>query len=101
MNKLSYKPYGSRVIIRPIEQKGEKKIGDIIVPDVADHLQMGEIMGAGIGDYAVQTGQLIPMECKIGDIVLFRKEAPMIPLLNGTILMRAGDLESGVENIPD
>jgi hypothetical protein len=58
-------------------------------------------VGAGVGEYATQTGQLIPMECKIGDIVLFRKEAPMIPLLNGTILMRAGDLESGVQNNPD
>jgi chaperonin GroES len=101
MNKFIYKPYGSRVIIRPIEQKEEKKIGNIVVPEVADHLQIGEIVGAGIGEYAANTGVLIPMECKMGDIVLFRKEAPHIPLLNGTLLMRANDLEGGVENIPD
>ena len=75
-----YRPLGNRVIIRKIDVKEEKKIGSILVPEMAEKLEMGEVMAVGIGEHAPQTGTLVPMECKVGDQILFIREGAYIPL---------------------
>lgn len=68
----SVRPLHDRVIARRIDAE-EKTAGGIIIPDTAKEKPIqAEVIavGPGVRDDA---GRLIPMEVKIGDIVLFTK----------------------------
>lgn len=96
MSKVNYVPLGNRCIVRKIEVEEEIKIGSILIPEMAEKLAMGEIVTVGIGEYAIQTGLLIPTEVKVGDRVLFLKEGGHVPLsINGEwyLLMRESNIE--------
>lgn len=99
--RIKYIPKGNRMIIQPIEKKEETKVGSLIAPDMADHLASGVVIAIGKGEYAKDTGLLIPTETLVGEIVAYRKDAAHIPLLNGQILMREPDLECGLEEEED
>jgi chaperonin GroES len=93
---IKYRPLGNRVIIKKITANEEKKIGTILVPEMAEKLDIGEVMAVGIGEYAPQTGVLIPMECQVGEHILFIKEGAYIPLnIEGEwfLLMRENNVE--------
>lgn len=69
---MNIKPLADRVVVKPIEQ-AEKKQGGIIIPDTAKEKPMqGQIVAVGPGKVA-DSGELIKMEVKVGDIVLFGK----------------------------
>jgi chaperonin GroES len=64
-------PLHDRVIVRRIEEK-ESVRGGIIIPDTAKEKPMeGEIIAAGPGKR--EKGELIPLDVKPGDRVLFGK----------------------------
>jgi len=64
-------PLKDRVVIKRIESD-EKTSGGIILPDAnKEKVTKGEIIAVGTG--AVIDGNIIPMEVKVGDKVLFEK----------------------------
>jgi chaperonin GroES len=66
-----FKPLADRVAVKLVAH--EEKIGSIIIPDTAKERPVqGEVISVGSGsrDHA---GNLIPLEVKVGDIVLFGK----------------------------
>ncbi|NBO24520.1 MAG: co-chaperone GroES [Chlamydiae bacterium] len=71
---MKFTPLHDRVAIEPIDQE-EKTIGGIIIPDSAKEKPMqGKVVAVGAG--AVKdNGQLIPMQVKTGDLVLYGKWA--------------------------
>jgi chaperonin GroES len=70
--KVSFRPLGDRVLIRPLEKKDEVR-GGLIIPDTAkEKPQEGEIIAAGKGKTG-EDGKLIPMDVKVGDRVLYGK----------------------------
>ena len=70
----SLKPLGSRVVIEPVEQE-EVTAGGIVLPETAkEKPQKGKILSVGPGDRD-EDGKRIPMDVKVGDIVLFAKYA--------------------------
>ena len=72
MAKISFKPLGARVLIEPIEQE-EVTAGGIVLPETAkEKPQQGKILAAGPGDRN-EDGERIPMDVKVGDVVLFAK----------------------------
>ena len=69
---LKLKPLGSRIVVEPIEQE-EKTVSGIYLPDTAKEKPMkGSVVAVGAGDRD-ETGNRIPMEVKVGDVVLFNK----------------------------
>ncbi|MFO7263694.1 MAG: co-chaperone GroES [Bacillaceae bacterium G1] len=67
------KPLGDRVVVEVIEQE-EKTAGGIVLPDTAkEKPQEGRVIAVGKGRY--ENGQLVPMEVKEGDRVIFSKYA--------------------------
>jgi len=67
----SIKPLGDRVVVEP-KNEAEEKIGSIIVPDTAkEKPQEGKVTAVGQGKY--EDGKLVPLEVKVGDIVLYGK----------------------------
>lgn len=72
--KLSLKPLGDRVVVRPSEKEGEKKLASgIIIPETIDKEKpaQGTVVAVGPGKY--DDGELVPMQVKVGDTVIFSK----------------------------
>ncbi|MDD5687170.1 MAG: co-chaperone GroES [Elusimicrobia bacterium] len=69
---MKIKPLGDRVIVKPLEEKEQKK-GGIIIPDTAkEKPQEGEIVAVGPGKVD-DSGKKIPMDVKSGDKILYGK----------------------------
>lgn len=69
---MNVKPLGDRIVVERIEQD-EKTAGGIIIPDTAkEKPQKGKVLAVGPGAYDTN-GKLIPMNVKVGEIVLFTK----------------------------
>jgi chaperonin GroES len=67
-------PLADRVIVKPIEEKEQKK-GGIIIPDTAkEKPQQGEVIAVGPGRLT-NSGERIAPEVKQGDRVIFGKYA--------------------------
>ncbi len=72
MSKLV--PLGDRVVIKP-SPKEEVSRGGIVLPDtVKEKPQEGEIIAAGAGKLTDE-GKRLPMDVKVGDIVIYSKYA--------------------------
>ncbi len=77
---MNYRPLGSRCLIDPIEiTQEDRMVGSIELAESAIVLQRGKVLAVGRGDYAMN-GELIPMEVKVGDTVIFRREAGYLPI---------------------
>ncbi|MDD5701139.1 MAG: co-chaperone GroES [Dehalococcoidales bacterium] len=80
MEKLA--PLGNNVIVKPLSVE-EVTRGGIIIPDTAkEKPQEGEIVAAGPGKTG-KTGNLLPVEVKVGDRVIFAKYTGSEIKING------------------
>lgn len=69
---LNLKPLGSRLVVEPIEQEDVTASG-IVLPETAkEKPQKGNVLSIGPGDRD-EDGKRIPMDVKVGDVVLFAK----------------------------
>ena len=67
-------PLGDRVVVKPSGQD-EVSAGGILLPDSAkERPQEGEIIAAGPGR-VTDDGKTIPMEVKVGDVVVYSRYA--------------------------
>ena len=92
--KVNYELYDDRVLIKPAAAE-EKTKGGIIIPDTAkEKPQKGIVVAVGPGKYAEQTGNLIPLKQKIGDVVLYGKYSGTEISVEGEdyLIMRSSDL---------
>ena len=90
---MKIKPLGDRILVKRIEEE-EKSKGGIIIPDSAkEKPQEGIIIAAGKGKLS-DDGQLIPMEVKEGDKILFGKYSGTEVNLDGGehLIMREDDI---------
>lgn len=72
-NKFKIRPLGDRVVVEPLEAE-EKTKGGIILPDTAkEKPQEGKVVAVGKGKINEKTGEVIPLEVKVGDKVLYGK----------------------------
>ncbi len=72
--KLNLKPLGDRLVVEPIE-KEERTASGIILPETAkEKPQEGTVLAAGPGR-TDDDGKRIPMDVKVGDVVLYAKYA--------------------------
>jgi len=98
MAKTKFRPLHDRVVVRRIEADN-KTAGGIIIPDTAkEKPQEGEIIAAGPGGRSEQ-GQLIPIDVKPGDRVLFGKWSGTEVKIDGQdyLIMKESDLLAVVD----
>jgi chaperonin GroES len=68
----SLKPLADRVVVKPIERERVSK-GGIVLPDTAkEKPQEGEVIAVGEGRLSDE-GKRIPVDVKVGDIVIYAK----------------------------
>ena len=90
----TYELYDDRVLVKPAAAE-TKTAGGIIIPDTAkEKPQKGTVVAVGPGKYAEQTGNIIPVKQKVGDVVLYGKYAGTEVTLDGEdlLMMRSSDI---------
>ena len=96
---MHFRPLHDRVLVRRIDAE-EKSAGGIIIPDTAkEKPQEGEIIAVGPGARNEQ-GQLVPLDVKAGDRVLFGKWSGTEVKIDGQdlLIMKESDLLGIVEH---
>ena len=71
---LELQPIGDKIAVKKLDPD-ERTKGGVIIPDVAqEESNFGEVLAVGPGRYS-DSGDLIPMQCKVGDKVYYPKFA--------------------------
>jgi chaperonin GroES len=95
---MKFRPLHDRVVLRRIEED-TKTAGGIIIPDTAKEKPMqGEVIAVGPGARD-EAGQLIPLEVKPGDRVLFGKWSGTEVKINNEelLIMKESDILGIIE----
>ncbi len=91
---LNLKPLGDRVVIEPLEEESSTSPGGIIIPDTAkEKPQAGKVVAAGPGR-TTESGELVKLEVKKGDKVVYSKYAGTEYSSGGTeyLIVRESDI---------
>lgn len=94
MPKVKFELFDDRVLVKPSEAE-TKTSGGIIIPDTAkEKPQKGTVVAVGKGKYAEQTGNLIPVPVKEGDVIMYGKYGGTEISIDGAdyLIMRASDI---------
>ena len=68
---MKLEPLADRVVVKPIEQETKTKSG-LYIPDTAkEKSHQGEVIAVGPGK--MDDGEIIAMNVKVGDIVLYKE----------------------------
>ena len=70
---MNLQPLDDRIVVRPSEAE-EKTASGLVIPDTAkEKPQQGEVLAVGPGRRAENTGDIIPLDVKVGDTVVYSK----------------------------
>src|SRR5437762_2090141 len=98
---MNFRPLHDRVVIRRLTAE-ERTTGGIIIPDTAQEKPMqGEVIAVGPGARNEQ-GQLVPLDVKAGDRILFGKWSGTEVKLDGEelLIMKESDIMGIIEGQP-
>ena len=70
---MNLKPLDDRIVVKPNEAETQTASG-LVIPDTAkEKPQQGSVLAVGPGKRAESTGEVIPLDIKVGDTVLYSK----------------------------
>src|SRR4029079_12241929 len=90
---MKFRPLHDRVVVRRVDEDTKTK-GGIIIPDTAQEKPMqGEIIAVGPGGRD-EAGKLVPIDVKVGDVVLFGKWSGTEVKIDGQdlLIMKESDI---------
>ncbi len=95
---MKFRPLHDRIVVRRIEAE-QKSAGGIIIPDTAkEKPQQGEVIAVGPGARN-EAGQIVTLDVKPGDIVLFGKWSGTEVKIDGEdlLIMKESDIMGVLE----
>jgi len=95
---MKFRPLHDRVVVRRIEED-QKTTGGIIIPDTAKEKPMqGEVLAVGPGARN-EKGDLVALDVKIGDTILFGKWSGTEVKVDGEelLIMKESDIMGVLE----
>jgi chaperonin GroES len=98
---MKFRPLHDRVVVRRIEEE-TKTAGGIIIPDTAQEKPMqGEVIAVGPGARN-EKGEIVALDVKAGDTVLFGKWSGTEVKLDGQelLIMKESDIMGIIEGAP-
>ncbi len=90
---VNFRPLQDRLVVKRLDAE-EKTKGGIIIPDTAkEKPQQGKVLAVGNGARDEQ-GKIVPLEVKVGNIVLFGKWGGTEVTLDGEdlLIMKESDV---------
>jgi len=70
---MNLQPLEDRIVVRPSEAEQTTASG-LVIPDTAkEKPQQGEVLAVGPGRRSDNTGEIIPLDVKVGDTVVYSK----------------------------
>ena len=70
---MNLRPLEDRIVVRPLEAE-ERTASGLVIPDTAkEKPQQGEVLAVGPGRRSENSGELIPLDVKTGDTVVYSK----------------------------
>jgi chaperonin GroES len=70
---MKLQPLEDRIVVRAQEAE-ETTTSGLVIPDTAkEKPQQGEVLAVGPGRRSEQTGELIPVDVAVGDVVVYSK----------------------------
>ncbi|MGC8465274.1 MAG: co-chaperone GroES [Acidimicrobiales bacterium] len=70
---MKLQPLEDRIVVRPAESE-ERTASGLVIPDTAkEKPQQGEVLAVGPGKRAESSGEIIPLDIKAGDRIVFSK----------------------------
>ena len=97
---MSLQPLEDRIVVRPGDAE-ETTVSGLVIPDTAkEKPQQGEVIAVGPGRRSEQSGELIPVDVTVGDVVLYSKYGGTEVTVNGEdlLVLNARDVLAIVEN---
>src|ERR1700739_147885 len=95
---MNFRPLHDRVVVKRIDAE-EKSTGGIIIPDTAkEKPSQGEVIAIGPGGRD-ESGNLIPLDVKVGDRILFGKWSGTEIKIDGVeyLIMKESDVMGIIE----
>jgi chaperonin GroES len=95
---MSLRPLQDRILVKRVEEE-TKTAGGIFIPETAkEKPQRGQVVAAGNGK-KTEDGKVLPLDVKVGDVVLFGKYAGTEIKVDGEeyLMMREDDILAVVE----
>ncbi len=96
---MKIRPLHDRVVVRRLDEE-RKTAGGIVIPDSAAEKPMqGEVLAAGNGKI-LESGEVRPLDVKVGDKVLFGKYSGTEVKVDGEelLMMREDDIMGVIES---
>jgi chaperonin GroES len=90
---MKIRPLQDRIVVKRLESEGKTK-GGIIIPDTAKEKPIeGRVVAVGNGK-VLKNGKQLPLDVKVGDVVLFGKYSGTEVKLDGEehVLIREDDV---------
>ena len=97
---MSVRPLRDRVLLERVAEE-EQKIGGIIIPDTAkEKPQQGKVIAVG-GGRVTDKGEVLPLDVKAGDTVLFGKYSGSEIKIDGKeyLIVREDEILGVVEGV--
>jgi chaperonin GroES len=70
---MKLQPLEDRIVVQASEAE-ETTASGLVIPDTAkEKPQQGEVLAVGPGRRSDQTGEVIPMDVAVGDVILYSK----------------------------
>ena len=95
---MNLRPLQDRIIVKRVEEE-TKTAGGLFIPETAkEKPQRGQIVAVGNGK-KTEDGKVLPLDVKVGDVVLFGKYAGTEIKVDGEdfLMMREDDILAVVE----
>jgi chaperonin GroES len=95
---MKFRPLHDRVAVRRVEED-QKTAGGIIIPDTAaEKPTQGEIVAVG-GGARNEKGEIVPLDVKVGDRILFGKWSGTEVKIDGEdlLIMKESDIMAVIE----
>ena len=84
---MKVRPLNDKIIVKRLEAETQTASG-LVIPDTAkEKPQQGEVLAVGPGKRSETTGDLIPVDIKVGDTVLYSKYGGTEVAANGEDLL--------------
>ena len=97
---MNLKPLDDRIVVKPNEAETQTASG-LVIPDTAkEKPQQGSVLAVGPGKRSDTSGELIPLDIKVGDTVLYSKYGGTEVTVNGEdlLVLNGRDVLAVVEN---